>query len=67
MMSENRQARIEAIWQAIEHAGSINAYVRKQMEQQGFLVARRPTDGMSSAELERYRQTLKKKPLNAAA
>lgn len=59
-MSENKVSRYEQLWQAIEKAGSVNAYVREQMQKNGFLVARRPTDTMSKSELEKYRQELKK-------
>lgn len=52
--------RYEQIWQAIEKAGSVNAYVREQMQKNGFMVARRPTDNLSKTELEKYRQELKK-------
>ncbi|TXH70238.1 MAG: RNA-directed DNA polymerase [Thiothrix sp.] len=53
-------SRYEQVWQAIEKAGSVNAYVREQMQKNGFMVARRPTDNMTKAELEKYRQELKK-------
>lgn len=59
-MSETNASRYEKLWQAIEKAGSVNAYVREQMQQNGFMVVRRPTDNMSKAELEKYRQELKK-------
>ena len=52
--------RYEQIWQAIEKAGSVNAYVQEQLRKNGFLVTRRPTDNMTKAELEKYRQELKK-------
>ncbi|HMT91707.1 retron St85 family RNA-directed DNA polymerase [uncultured Thiothrix sp.] len=52
--------RYEQIWQAIEKAGSVNAYVREQMQKNGFMVSRRPTDNLSKTELEKYRQELKK-------
>lgn len=52
--------RHEQVWQAIEKAGSVNAYVREQMQKKGFIVTRRPTDNLSKAELEKYRQELKK-------
>lgn len=52
--------RYEQVWQAIEKAGSVNAYVREQMQKNGFMVARRPTDNLSKTELEKYRQELKK-------
>ncbi|WP_020394988.1 reverse transcriptase domain-containing protein [Thiolinea disciformis] len=53
-------SRYEQVWQAIEKAGSVNAYVREQMQKNGFMVARRPTDNMNKTELEKYRQELKK-------
>ncbi len=59
-MSETNASRYEKLWQAIEKAGSVNAYVREQMQQNGFMVVRRATDNMSKAELEKYRQELKK-------
>ena len=59
-MSETNASRYEKLWQAIEKAGSVNAYVREQMQQNGFMVVRRPTDNMAKAELEKYRQELKK-------
>lgn len=59
-MSETNASRYEKLWQAIEKAGSVDAYVREQMQQNGFMVVRRPTDNMSKAELEKYRQELKK-------
>lgn len=52
--------RYEQIWQAIEKAGSVNVYVQEQLRKNGFLVTRRPTDNMTKAELEKYRQELKK-------
>lgn len=59
-MSETNTTRYEQLWQAIEKVGSVSAYVREQMQKNGYLVARRPTDNMSKAELEKYRQELKK-------
>ena len=47
------------LWRAIEQAGSIQAYVDQQLDAQGFLVKRRPTDEMSKAELGRYKKQLK--------
>lgn len=55
--------RYEQIWQAIEKAGSVNAYVQEQLRKNGFLVTRRPTDNMTKAELEKYRQELKKEAI----
>ena len=47
------------LWQEIEKAGGRNRYIRQQLESKGFLVARKPTDSMSSSELERYKKQLK--------
>ena len=58
-MTTAQQTRLDTIWQAIESAGSINAYVRQQLQQHGYLVERRPTDGMSKSELDKYKKELK--------
>ena len=58
-MTTAQQTRLDTVWQAIESAGSINAYVRQQLQQHGYLVARRPTDGMSKSELDKYKKELK--------
>ena len=50
----------EQLWKEIEKAGGIRSYVHQQLKERGFLVARRDTDKMSSAELKRYKHTLKK-------
>lgn len=48
------------LWGAIAEAGSIDAYVTGQLEEHGFVVARRETDGMSKRELDRYKTELKR-------
>lgn len=58
-MTTAQQTRLDTVWQAIESAGSINAYVRQQLQQHGYLVERRPTDGMSKSELDKYKKELK--------
>ncbi len=58
-MTTAQQTRLDSLWQAIEKAGSMNAYVRQQLQQNGYLVARRPTDGMSKSELDKYKKELK--------
>lgn len=52
-------AHFEQLWHEIERAGGVDAYVTQQMVSKGFVVARRPTDNMSSKELERYKKELK--------
>ena len=51
--------KLEQLWEAIEKAGSINAYVREQLEARQFLVERRETDKMSKRQLEKYKKALK--------
>ena len=58
-MTTAQQTRLDTVWQAIESAGSINAYVRQQLQEHGYLVERRPTDGMSKSELDKYKKELK--------
>ena len=58
-MTTAQQTRLDTVWQAIESAGSINAYVRQQLQQHGYLVERRHTDGMSKSELDKYKKELK--------
>ena len=43
---------LTTLWLAVRTAGSVDNYVRQQLEAKGFLVKRRPTDGMSPKELE---------------
>ncbi|MGB1257370.1 MAG: retron St85 family RNA-directed DNA polymerase [Thiolinea sp.] len=47
-------------WEAIEKAGGMNAYIRQQLNERGFMVARKSTDKMSAAALKRYKAELKK-------
>lgn len=58
-MSTEQATRLATLWGDIEKAGSINAYIRAQLEKNGFMVERRPTDNMSASELERYKKQLK--------
>lgn len=57
-MSKQQQS-LEQQWQAIEHAGGRYQYVQQQLNEKGFLVARKNTDRMSKSELERYKKALK--------
>lgn len=58
-MANQQQNKTEKLWAAIEKAGSIDAYVRGQLRDKGFLVERRDTDGMSKRALNKYKQELK--------
>lgn len=48
------------LWAAIADAGGVDNYVHAQLVERGFLAERRDTDGMSKAELERYKKQLKR-------
>lgn len=56
-------AKWETLWNDIEQAGSMEKYVRQQLEAKGFLVQRRATDNMSVRELETYKKQLKQEAL----
>lgn len=58
-MANQQQNKIEKLWAAIEKAGSMDAYVRGQLRDKGFLVERRDTDDMSKRALNKYKQELK--------
>jgi hypothetical protein len=49
----------DTLWLAIEKAGSISAYVRKQLKEKGFLVKRRDVDNLSVRALKKYKLALK--------
>lgn len=53
----------QQLWQDIEEAGGRYQYIQQQMLQHGFMVERKPIDNMSPKERERYKKSLKKKPL----
>jgi len=48
------------LWRAIAEAGGVERYVQQQLEERGFLVARRDPAGLKKAELERYKRELKR-------
>ena len=50
---------IEAIWRGVEQAGSIDSYIESQLQELGYVVERRETDGMSKRELADYKKSLK--------
>lgn len=62
-MPNKAHKKTEALWQAIEKAGSIRTYVDQQLKANNYLVERRDTDTMSKRELERYKQKLKTEAL----
>lgn len=55
-----RTTDLQALWQAVTAAGGVDAYIQSQLQSRGFAVQRRETDGMSKAELKRYKAALKK-------
>lgn len=50
---------LRTLWGVITAAGSTDAWVQQQLETHGFIVVRRPTDGMSEADRARYKRELK--------
>ena len=60
MNNQNVTLSLQEIWDNIEKAGSMDAYIQAQMKQQGFLVDRRETADMSQRELQQYKKDLKK-------
>jgi len=53
------QSDLLSLWEAILSAGGTDRYVQQQLTERGFLVQRRPTDGMSKRELAKYKKELK--------
>jgi len=53
-------AELLSLWGDIARAGGVRAYIDAQLTERGFLVKRRPTDGMSATELKRYKAELKR-------
>ena len=58
-MMDKKISKQDTLWFAIEKAGSITAYVRKQLKERGFLVKRRDVDNMSLRQLKKYKLELK--------
>lgn len=55
-----KQTRDPAVlWREIELAGSIDAYVKKQLEELGYVLDATPTDDMSKKEYAEYKKRLK--------
>ncbi len=54
------QSDLAALWRGIAAAGSAENWVQQQLEEHGFLVRRRETDGMSKRELATYKKELKR-------
>ena len=59
MATRTDYTRLVDLWHGIDQAGGIDNYVRKQLEERGYLVERKPTDEMSKADLARYKKALK--------
>lgn len=49
----------EVLWREIELAGSIDAYVKKQLEELGYVLDVAPTEDMSKKEYAEYKKRLK--------
>ena len=49
----------EVLWREIELAGSIDAYVRTQLEELGYVLDVAPTEDMSKKEYAEYKKRLK--------
>jgi RNA-directed DNA polymerase len=60
MTTSNTQAEREALWKAIEQAGSREAWVQRELEARGLLVTRRVGAELSEAELGRYKRELQR-------
>lgn len=54
-----RQTDPISLWRSIQQAGSADAYILAQLQEHGFLVQRRETDGMSDREKEDYKKSLR--------
>jgi retron-type reverse transcriptase len=54
-----RQTDPFTLWRNILQAGGTDPYVQAQLQERGYLVERRETDGMSERELEEYKKSLK--------
>jgi len=59
MTSRIDTTRLLDLWRSIEQAGGRDRFIQQQLAERGFLVERKATEGMSKAELERYKKTLK--------
>jgi retron-type reverse transcriptase len=51
--------RLFDLWRAIGQAGGVNAYVQQQLRERGFVLERKPTEGLSKPELAAYKKSLK--------
>jgi len=54
------QHDLAALWRGIAAAGSTDKWVEQQLQEHGFLVNRRETDGMSKRQLATYKKELKR-------
>ena len=49
----------QTLWREIEHAGSIDAYVHKQLEELGYVLDKSPPEDMSKKQFAEYKKLLK--------
>ena len=60
----DKKTKQQQLWDKIEKAGSIQAYVREQLKARGYLVERKETDTLSKRELTKYKKELKQEALH---
>ena len=58
-MTEQRTTNPRELWRRIEQAGGVEAYINSQLQEHGYLIERRETEGMSKRELQQYKKQLK--------
>ena len=58
-MTRSEHQRLVDLWRAIGNAGGVDAYVRGQLRERGFVLERKDTAQMSKAQLAAYKKSLK--------
>jgi hypothetical protein len=58
-MTRSEHLRWVDLWRAIGNAGGVDAYVRAQLRERGFVLERKDTAEMSKAQLAAYKKSLK--------
>jgi RNA-directed DNA polymerase len=59
MTTRSDYQRLVDLWRSIGQAGGVNPYIQQQLRDRGFVLERKPTDGMSKRELAAYKKSLK--------
>jgi len=59
MTTRTDTQRLVDLWRSIGHAGGVHPYIQQQLREKGFVLERKPTDGMSKRELAEYKKSLK--------